>query len=147
MSHRQSITVREVCALAEDWFHGVASGEPGGSIARLFRYPDARIHVPDGQAFSLEDHRLLHTRWTAEKHLLGDFHLTSISETPPRVRAVGTVYWEARYIDAPSSGPPLIKAVVGEDWIIERRPDGRLCFVLYRSSFFHLLPESARVLL
>ena len=147
MSHPQSMTVKEVCDLAEDWFHGVAEGEPGSSIARLFRYPDARIHVPDGQAFSLEDHRLLHTRWTAEKHLLGDFHLTSISDAPPRVRAVGTVYWEARYIEAPSSGPRAIKAVVGEDWIIERRPDGKLCFVLYGSSFFHLLPESAQVLL
>jgi hypothetical protein len=147
MSHPNSITVKEVCDLAEDWFHGVAAGEPGGSIGRLFRYPDARIHVPDGQVFSLEDHRLLHTRWTDEKHLPGDFHLTSISDAPPRVRAVGTVYWEARYIEAPSSGPSLIKAVVGEDWIIERRPDGRLCFVLYRSSFFHLLPESAKVLL
>jgi hypothetical protein len=147
MSDSQRITVKDVCDLAENWFHGVAAGEPGSSIARLFRYPDARIHVPDGQAFSLEDHRLLHTRWTAEKHLLGDFQLTSISETPPRVRATGTVYWEARYIEAPSSGPGLIKAVVGEDWIIERRPDGRLCFVLYRSSFFHLLSESAQVLL
>src|SRR6476660_2934389 len=141
----QSITVREVCDLAEDWFHGVASGEPGGSIARLFRYPDARIHVPDGQAFSLEDHRLLHTQWAAEEHLLGDFYLTSISEAPPRVRAVGTVYWEARYREALSSGPSLIKAVVGEDWIIEKRLDGSLCFVLYANSFFHLLPDSAQI--
>jgi hypothetical protein len=70
MSHPQPITVKEVCDLADDWFHGVASGEPGSSIARLFRDPDARIHTPDGQAFSLEDHRLLHTKWTAEKHLL-----------------------------------------------------------------------------
>jgi hypothetical protein len=145
MSHPESITVKEVCDLAEDWFHGVASGEAVSSIARLFRYPDARIHTPDGQAFSLEDHRLLHTKWTAEKHRLGDFRLTSISDEPPRVRAVGTVYWEARYSEAPSSGPSLIKAVVGEDWIIERRPDGRLCFALYGNSFFHLLPESAQV--
>jgi hypothetical protein len=145
MSHPESITVKEVCDLAEDWFHGVASGEAVSSIARLFRYPDTRIHTPDGQAFSLEDHRLLHTKWTAEKHRLGDFRLTSISDEPPRVRAVGTVYWEARYSEAPSSGPSLIKAVVGEDWIIERRPDGRLCFALYGNSFFHLLPESAQV--
>jgi hypothetical protein len=147
MSHPPIIAVKDVRDLAENWFHGVASGEPGISLARLFRYPDARIHVPDGEAFSLEDHRMLHTRWTAEKHLPGDFDLTSISDTPPRVRAVGTVYWEARYIEAPPSGPSLIKAVVGEDWIIERRPDGSLCFVLYRSCFFHLLPESAPVLL
>ena len=38
MSHPQGITVKEVCDLAEDFFHGVASGESGSSIARLFRY-------------------------------------------------------------------------------------------------------------
>lgn len=145
MSHLQSINVKEVRDLAEEWFHGVAAGETGRSIARLFRYPDVRLHSPDGQAFSLEDHRQLHTRWTAEKHQLGDFHLIPISDTPPRVRAVGTVYWEATCIEAPSSGSNLIKAVVGEDWIIERRPDSKLCFVLYSSSSFHLLPESAQI--
>lgn len=147
MSYLQSITAQEVCALADDWFHGVASGEHGSSIARLFCYPDTRIYTPDGQAFSLEEHRLLHTRWTAEKHELGDFHLTPISDSPQRVRAVGTVYWEARYLETPSTGSDLIKAVAGEDWIIEKRPDGKLCFVLYCTSFFHLLPESAQVVL
>ena len=73
--------------------------------------------------------------------------LTSARLFSPRVRAVGTVYWEARYSEAPSSGPGLIKAVVGEDWIIERRRDGKLCYVLYVSSFFHLLSDSAQVLL
>jgi hypothetical protein len=147
MSHPQGITVKEVCDLAEDFFHGVASGEAGSSIARLFRYPDARIHTPEGQAFSLEDHRLLHTRWTDEKHLLGDFHLTTISDDPPRVRAVGTVYWEARNVKAASTEPSLIKAIAGEDWVIERRPDGKLCFVLYCTTFFHPLPGSATIVL
>jgi len=68
-----------------------------------------------------------------------------ISEDPARVRAVGTVYREAQYVEAPSSGSSLIKAIVGEDWIIERKSDGKLCFVLYRNSFHHPLPESARV--
>ena len=62
---------------------------------------------------------MLHTRWTAEKHLLGDFYLTTISDDPPRVRAVGTVYWEARNIEAASTEPGLIKAVAGEDWVKE----------------------------
>nr|NQU93095.1 hypothetical protein [Bacteroidota bacterium] len=57
MTHQKSITVKEVCDLAEDWFQSVASDEPGSSVARLFCHPDARIHTPDGQAFSLEDHR------------------------------------------------------------------------------------------
>lgn len=145
MADPQSIAVEDVRALADDFFHSIASGESGSSLARLFRHPDSRIHTPDGQAFSLEDHRLLHTRWTAERHQLGEFQLMPISDDPVRVRAVGTVYWEAQYVEAPSSGSSLIKAVVGEDWIIERKPDGKLCFVLYRNSFHHPLPESARV--
>jgi hypothetical protein len=90
---------------------------------------------------------MLHTRWTDEKHLLGDFHLTTISDDPPRVRAVGTVYWEARNVKAASTEPSLIKAIAGEDWVIERRPDGKVCFVLYHTTFFHLLPGSATIVL
>ena len=145
MSQPQTITVQEVYDLAEDWFHGVASDESGESIARLFRHPDARIHAANGQTFTLEEHRRLHTKWTDEKHLLGTLHLTPISDDPPRVRAIGTVYWEAKYIEPPPAGPSLIKAVAGEDWIIERLPDGRLCFVLYWSSFYHPLPDSAPI--
>jgi hypothetical protein len=37
----------------------------------------------------------------------------------------------------------VIKAVVGEDWILERTPAGTLKFVLYINTFHHLLPGSA----
>ncbi len=143
----QAITLKEIYNIAEQWFDSVAAGEPGSSTARLFRYPDARIHTEDGQAFSLDEHRLLLARWTDEKHGLGDFYITSINDDPPRVRVVGTVYWEARYIKAPAPGPDLLRAVVGEDWIVERRPDGKVCFVLYQNTFNHLLPGSARLML
>lgn len=146
-SHLGAITVKEVCDLADDWFHGVASGESAGSSGRLFCHSDARIYAPNGQTFTLEDHRLLHTKWPAERHLLGDFHLTLISDAPPRVSAIGTVYWEGRYIEPPSAESSLIKAVAGKDWIIERLPNGKLIFILYCTRFFHLLPESAPVLL
>ena len=143
----ERIALEEIYHLADEWFHSVASGEPGSSTARLFRYPDARIYVDNGQAFSLDEHCLLHARWTDESHVLGDFRLTPLCDAPPRVRAKGTVYWEARYLEAPSAGPDVIKAVVGEDWIVERRPDGKPCFVLYQSIFYHLLPGSAHLLL
>ena len=147
MPNQQNITASEVYDLARDWFHGVTTGESGSTIARLFRYPDARIYAPNGQAFTLEEHRVLHSKWISDRHVLGDFQLISISDDPPRIRATGTVYWEARYIEPLSSGPNLIKAVAGEDWMIERLPDEKLCFVLYCTRFFHLLPESAPVLL
>jgi hypothetical protein len=37
----------------------------------------------------------------------------------------------------------VIKAVVGEDWIVERLPSGELKFVPYTNLFHHLLPDSA----
>ena len=37
----------------------------------------------------------------------------------------------------------MIKAVVGEDWIIERAASGALKFVLYVNTFHHFLPDSA----
>ena len=37
----------------------------------------------------------------------------------------------------------VIKAVVGEDWILERATSGELKFVLYINTFHHTLPDSA----
>ena len=39
--------------------------------------------------------------------------------------------------------PNVIKAVVGEDWILKRTASGALKFVLYINTFHHLLPDSA----
>lgn len=39
--------------------------------------------------------------------------------------------------------PNVIKAVVGEDWILERTPSHGLKFVLYMNTFHHLPPDSA----
>lgn len=147
MSKAKSITHAEVRALAKEWFHGVAVNEQASSIARLFRYPDIRIHAPDGRAFSLEEHRQLHERWVDEFHQFGDFELTTLCDQPHRVQAVGEVYWEARYLESSGPASRLIKAVAGEDWIIERRADGTLCFVLYWTKYFRLLPDSAPILL
>jgi len=57
------------------------------------------------------------------------------------VQARGTVYWQAEFPGAPT--PKVIKAVVGEDWIIERAASGALKFVLYVNTFHHFLPDSA----
>jgi hypothetical protein len=57
------------------------------------------------------------------------------------VRARGTVYWQAEFPQRPQ--PKVIKAVVGEDWIIERAASGELKFVLYINTFHHFLPDSA----
>ena len=76
-----------------------------------------------------------------ELHRSGEFTVTALSASPERVRAVGSVYWQAEYKGRPA--PNVIKAVVGEDWILERTPSGALKFVPYMNTFHHLLPDSA----
>ena len=75
-----------------------------------------------------------------EKHILGFLELTKINDTPERVRANVTVYWEARDCNETSERSP-IKAVAGESWMIERTADG-LRFILYESRTYTLLPGS-----
>ena len=55
----------------------------------------------------------------------------------PRAPSIG----EAEFAGRPA--PNVIKAVVGEDWILERSPSGDLKFVLYMNTFHHTLPDSA----
>ena len=91
--------------------------------------------------FDFEEHYKLHAQWINELHTLGDFSLTPLSASPERVRAIGTVYWQGEYRARPA--PNVIKAVVGEDWVLERTPSHELKFVLYMNTFHHLLPDSA----
>ena len=134
------ITLDEVLDLAKQFFAATASGR--GDQPSFFLDPHSRIHIGEsGEAIALDDHQKLHAQWINERHILGSFNLTALSTAPERVRAVGTVYWEAQYRDRPP--PNLIKAVVGEEWTIERIPSGALKFVLYTSTSHHLLPDSA----
>lgn len=137
-----TIALDEVIAFADKWFLTVWGGGKAAAQAAFFLYPDSRIYVVQGgETISFPEHEKLHKQWTDERHLFGGFSIATINTAPERVRATGTVYWEARYRDRPP--PNLIKAVVGEDWIIERIPSGELRFVLYMNTFHHLLPESA----
>lgn len=136
------ITLDEVHALGHAFFRTVSSGGSAADQAAFFLHPNARIHVMlGGETIALDAHQILHRQWTNERHSFGPFTLTVLNAAPERVRATGTVYWEAEYRDRPGSN--LIKAVVGEDWIIERIPAGALRFVLYMNTFHHLLPDSA----
>lgn len=136
-----AIVLDEVLALAERFFDAAARGS-GTDQAACFLDPHARIHiVQSGDAIGLEDHAKLHRQWTNERHHFGHFTLAALNTAPERARATGTVYWQAEYRDGPR--PNVIRAVVGEDWILERIPSGALRFVLYMNTFHHLLPDSA----
>ncbi|MDB5408620.1 MAG: hypothetical protein JWL84_3532 [Rhodospirillales bacterium] len=138
------ITLEDVFEHGTRWFDTVMSGGSAEAQAAFFLDPHARIHVTErGVAIGLEDHHRLHAQWINEIHSFGTFVLRILSTTPSRVRATGTVYWQAEYRERPA--PNVIKAVVGEDWILERVPDGTLKFVLYMSEFHHPLPDSAPI--
>jgi hypothetical protein len=107
--------------------------------AHFFLDPHARIYVAwNGATINLKEHETLHAQWI---NSFGHFDLTELNASPDRVRARGTVYWQAEFPERPP--PSVIKAVVGEDWIIERAASGELKFVLYVNTFHHFLPDSA----
>jgi hypothetical protein len=143
---RPMITADEVREFGKRWFDTVMSGGSAADQAAFFLDPHARIHVlGNGVTFNFEEHHRLHTQWVNELHLFGRFDLTPLNAAPERVRATGTVYWQAEFAGRPP--PNVVKAVVGEDWIIERVPAGDLKFVLYMNTFHHPLPDSAPLIL
>lgn len=99
-----------------------------------------RASTSCGTASRLEEQHKLHTQWINERHEFGQFSLTPLSASPERVRAVGTVYWQAEFRERPA--PNVIKAVVGEDWILKRTKSGKLTFIIYMNTFHHTLPDS-----
>ena len=136
------ITLVDVQDFGTSWFNAVATGASAAEQAQFFFHPHARIYVIwNGATISLEDHEKLHAQWINERHRFGHFDLTPLNASPERVRARGTVYWQAEFPERRQ--PNVIKAVVGEDWIIERAASGELKFVLYINTFHHMLPESA----
>lgn len=146
MARYMGIKLDEIIELGNQWFETVMGGGSGKQQSAFFMDPNSRVYVmPSGISFNFDEHYELHTQWINEIHEFGDFNLTPLSESPERVRATGTVYWQAEFPDRPA--PNIIKAVVGEDWIIERLPSGELKFVLYMNTFHHPLPDSAPLFL
>ena len=137
------ITVEDVREFGHRWFDTVGRGGSAEDQAAFFLDKHARIYIVwNGVTFSLEEHHKLHTQWINERHQFGQFSQTPLSASPERVRAVGTVYWQAEFRGRPA--PNVIKAVVGEDWILERTRSGELAFVIYMNTFHHTLPVRPR---
>ncbi len=136
------ITLKEVQDFGGRWFDAVMNGGTAAGQAAFFRDPHSRIYVlSNGATFDFEEHCKLHTQWINEVHRFGHFDLLPLNASPERVRATGSVYWQAEIAGRPA--PNVIKAVVGEDWILEKMPSGDLKFVLYANTFHHTLPDSA----
>ncbi|MFC2149667.1 hypothetical protein ACFLQ8_03095, partial [Candidatus Auribacterota bacterium] len=130
-----SISLSEFQALAKSFFETVRDGiQSEEAIAEYFVYPHAQLVAPDGTCFSFAGLRALHQKFLNEKHILGDFELTQISDKPERARAKGWVYFETAYKSKPDQG--LLRSIVGEEYILERGGDGKIRYVQYNSVFF-----------
>ena len=92
------ITVDEVREFGASWFDAVASGAAAAEQAQFFLDPHARIYVGwNGATIGLEDHEKQHAQWINERHSFGHFDLTALNASPERVRARGTVDWQAEF--------------------------------------------------
>ena len=140
-----AITKDEVISLMNA-FHDTSMVRKGTAAeqAGFFLQPDkARVIVPHGQDISMQANYEVHQRLTDEVHiLLEPLDLTTLSSEPERARAVGAVYWEGRPAGSPDA---VIKAVVGEDWIVQRDASGTLKIVRYINPYHYFLPDSAQV--
>ncbi len=140
-----AITKDEVISLMNE-FHEVAmvrKGTAAEQAAFFLRPEEARVIVPHGEDISMQANYDVHQRLADEVHIpLEPLDVTMVSNEPERARSVGAVYWEGRIVESQDA---VIKAVVGEDWIVQRDPSGALKIVLYINSFHYFLPDSAKV--
>ena len=129
-----------------DAFHEVSMIEKGTAAeqAAFFLRPDeARVYVPHGADLSMQANYEVHQRLTDEVHVpLEPWEITQLCDAPERARAVGAVYWEGRVAAAPDA---VIKAIVGEEWIVQRDRSGDLRIVLYINAYHSFLPDSAQI--
>lgn len=98
--------------------------------------------APDGSVFDMDAHYKMHQNFTNEKFVVDNVQVVPICDKPERARVNATVYWEATYKAQPEL---TLRTVVGEYWIIERQTDGKIKFVIYHSTYFHVLPGSAPI--
>lgn len=135
------ITIEEIKDFGHKWFEAVKRGSAEEQAAFFLNPNTGIILETTGAIIGFQDHAKLHGQWINEIHVMGNFQILNLNDSPSRVRATGTVYWQAEYKN--QSPPNLIKCIVGEDWIVERVASGELKFVLYINVFHHFLPDSA----
>jgi hypothetical protein len=138
-----TIAIDEALALMARWHETVVRGGDGDELASLFLRPEeGRVYVPHGEDISPDTNHAIHQKLADERIVQIDpWEVTQLCEAPERARLVGAVYWEARLIANPTG--PLIKVMVGEDWIVQRVPGSGLKIVLYVNSYHRVLPGSA----
>lgn len=97
------ITEDDVYDFGDRWFNTVSSGGSAADQAAFFLDIHSRIYVlSNGTTFSFEEHHEPHAQWIDELHRFGHFRLTPLNASPERVRATGTVFWQAEFAARPA---------------------------------------------
>ena len=140
------ISQDEVIKLCGDFLRCVMHDKgTAAQQATFFLHPNPVIHVLHGTDLSLQKNYLIHQQLKDEEFKLNkNWLITPLHQCPDRVRAQGSIYWQARMIGSTTSNT-LIKCFVGEDWIIQRTDNGELKIALYINSYHHFLPDSANL--
>ena len=136
-----AITEAEVRRLVEDWFEAVRTEAPLDVQLKHFA-PGVKVEAWTGATFDIPRHMELHRGFADEAHRILSLAVTAIEGRSDRVRVEGEVEWEAT-IKANVDEPRRIKAIVGEEWTVERGPGGQARFVHYYSKSIRYLSGSA----
>ena len=139
-----AITVEEVRNFGDRWLTTVMNRGTPAEQAAFFLDPDTRLYVQQGGVvMTFEDNYRVHCQLRNEFHQMGDFTVTPLNDSPERVLAKGVFYWQAEFAD--NRAPNVYKAMVAEEWMLERIPSGELKFLHYMSLFHQPLPDSAEL--
>jgi hypothetical protein len=135
------IAEADVRDLAARWFDAVSAKLPIEQ-QRSFFAPGVKIETWDGGSLSLAEQIALHDDLTEEDHSIRALKIEPLADG--RVRATVDLHWEATK-PADQSGETRVLADLGEEWIIERGPDGRLRYTRYVATSMRYLPGSAKL--
>jgi hypothetical protein len=138
-----AIPLEEILDLGARYHHhvGVEKGDAAAQAA-FFIHPDPVIYVEHASDLTLQGNYETHQGMADEQFIiLEPWNVTQLCAEPERARAVGGVLWQGQRTDDQRHG--LIKVIVGEDWIVQRVPNGEVKFALYINTHHQLLPDSA----
>lgn len=139
----EPISELEVHDLAEAFFRAVEERAPLQKVEQHFA-PGVRIQAPDGTAYDLEGYLRLHDRWRDETHRVVSLDLEHLPGPIARTTVRANVEWEAT-LNSAEGRPERIRAVISEDWLVERGPGAQPRFGRYVSADVRPLPGSAPI--
>lgn len=135
---RQPITKEDVIALSNELFDAIFTMQDPAEQERFFMYRNPIIFIPYGTDLGLENNYEFHQQFIREyQEAFPDVLITALNDEASKVRAKFAIYWEA-FI----SEDEVVRAVIGQDWILERNEINELKIVLFINDYHHFLPGS-----